>query len=186
MTKKTLLSLIFLAIFGVLSVWAFIISQNIMGNTKIAKEDSGIDEQVTLRELIIIETKDGKKFWEVYADSGRFDKGSEKAVLNNISANFYKEEEIVLSVKSPVAVYNSEKKQITLKGGAEGANNKDIYIKADQICWTGSQDKINAKGNVKIIRNDQVMTVSDESFFDTDFTNLKISGDSNTYVYSLR
>ncbi len=186
MTKRTIFSLIFLVIFGVLSIWAFVMSQSIMGNTKISRKESNVEEQITLRELIIIETKDGKKFWEVYADSGRFDKENEKAVLSNIAANFYKDDEIILSVTSPEAVYNSENKEIRLKGGAEGANNKDIYIKADEICWTGSKDRILARGNVKIIRNEQVMTVSDESSFDTDFTNLKISGDSNTYVYSFR
>ncbi len=185
MTKRTIFSLILLFIFGILSIWAFVMSRNIMGSTKIAQKDSGAQEQVTLRELIIIETKNGKKFWEVYADSGRLDKLTDKAVLNNISANFYKEGEVILSVASPVAVYSSEEKEIRLKGGAEGANNKDVYIKADEICWAGSKDRIQAKGNVKIIRNDQVMTVSDESSFDTDFTNLKISGDANTYVYSL-
>ena len=72
-----------------------------------------------------------------------------------------------------------------MKGGAEAATNKEIFIEADEICWTGSKDNINANGNVKIIRDNQVMTVSDKSSFDTDFTNLEISGDSNTYVYSL-
>jgi len=185
MTKKIIFSLVLLAIFGILSIWAFVISKNIMGDTQVSGKNTSSEEQITMQELIITETKEGKKFWEVYADTGRFDKETEKAVLNNISANFYKKEEVVLSVAAPVAEYDSEKKEIRLKGGAEGANNKDIYIKADEICWTGSKDEIRAKGNVKIIRNDQVMTVSDESSFDTDFTNLKISGDANTYVFSL-
>lgn len=172
-------------VFGILCIWAFAVSNSIMGESKITESESDEQEQIAIRELIITETKDGKKFWEVYADTGNFDKGNNEAVLNNISANFYKDEAVVLSVASPVAVYDSEKKEITLKGGAQGANNKNIYIKAEEIRWAGSKDEILAKGNVKIIRQDQVMTVSDKSLFDTDFTNLEISGDANTYVYCL-
>ena len=185
MTKRSIFSLIFLAIFGILSTWAFIVSKNIMGEINIADNSPQADEQVDLRELIITETKEGKKFWEIYADSGHYNNGTEKAVLKNISGNFYKEGNVVLSVASPVAVYDSEKKEIRLKGGAEALNDKDIYIEAEEICWAGAKDKINARGDVKIIRNKQVMTVSDESSFDTDFTNLKITGDANTYVFSL-
>lgn len=186
MSKKTIFSVIFLIIFGILSIWAFMISKNIMGNTKITEENSEIDEQITLQELIIIETKDGRKFWEIYADSGQFDKGTEKATLNNISGNFYRDGKVVLSVTSPTAIYDSDKKEIKLKGGAQGANNKNIYIKAEEIRWAGAKDEIHATGNVKIIRGDQVMTISDKSTFDTDFTSLKLSGEANTYVFSLQ
>ncbi|HSA06309.1 MAG TPA: LPS export ABC transporter periplasmic protein LptC [Candidatus Gastranaerophilales bacterium] len=185
MTKKTFFSVILLLVFGILTLWAFWISKSIMGVNNIVNNEPEIDEKVTLKELVITETKDGKKFWEVYADSGDYLKQNNQATLHNITGNFYKDDEIVLSVASPLAVYNNEKKEIKLKGGVEAANNSGIYIKADEICWIGTTDEIKAKGNVKIIREDQVMTESEESTFNTDFTNLKISGNSNTYVFSL-
>ena len=184
MTKKTTFSLILLAVFSILSICAFIVSKNIMKDINVSGHNSKSDEQVGLKELIITETRDGQKFWEVYADSGHYNNGTNVAVLNNITGNFYKEGKVVLSVASPIAVYDSDKKEITLKGGARAANDKDIYISADEICWAGANDEIKARGNVKIIRDNQVMTISNESSFDTGFTNLKISGDANTYVFS--
>ncbi len=184
MTKKTIFSLILLAVFGILSIFAFIVSKNIMKDINMSAHNPTSDEQITLKELIITETKEGQKFWEVYADSGYYNNGTDIAVLKNITGNFYKDGKIILSVASPIAVYNRKKKEITLKGGARAANDKGIYIKAEEICWTGANDEIKARGNVKIIRNNQVMTVSDESSFDTGFTNLEISGNANTYVFS--
>lgn len=185
MTKKSIVCIILLAIFGILGIGAYIMSKNIMGDIKITGEDAAIGEEMTLKELVITETKDGQKFWEIYADSGYYNKETDTAILSNIAGNFYKEKDVVLSVTSPTAVYNSDKKQITLQNGAKAATNKNIYIEAEEICWTGSKDLIKASGNVRIIRDNQVMTISDKSAFDTDFTNLEISGDSNTYVFSL-
>ncbi|NLF83590.1 MAG: hypothetical protein GX568_06370, partial [Candidatus Gastranaerophilales bacterium] len=68
----------------------------------------------------------------------------------------------------------------------EAMNDKNVYLKADEVSWKGAKNNIVASGNVKIIRENQVMTVSDKSVFNTDFSNLEISGNSNTYVFSLK
>lgn len=185
MTKKTIFSISLLLFFLILGIWAYVMSKNLMGDVEITGKEAKIGEEMTLQELIITETKEGEKFWEIYADSGYYHKGTDTAILSDITGNFYKEGNIIMSIASPKATYNSDKKQITLQNGAKAATNKDIYIEADEICWTGSKDLIKATGNVKIIRDKQVMTVSDKSAFDTDFTNLEISGDSNTYVFFL-
>ncbi|OGI03366.1 MAG: LPS export ABC transporter periplasmic protein LptC [Candidatus Melainabacteria bacterium GWF2_37_15] len=183
MTKKSIFSLLILVILGTLSIWAFLFSKSLMGNVHISEEESVGDEQVAIKELVITETKNGQKFWEVYAETGHYDNGNNIAVLKNIAGNFYKDDGVVLSVQSPEATFNKDNKEIKLQGGAQAANNKGVYIRADEICWTGSKDEVTAKGNVKIIKEDGLMTVSDESSFDTDFTNLKLSGNVNSYVF---
>ncbi len=173
-----------LAVLGILSIWAFIFSKNLMGDIKISEGEALGDEQVAIKELVITETKHGEKFWEVYADSGRYNNGNNIAVLQNITGNFYRNKRVVLSVISPKAEYNNNTKQVKLYGGAEAANNTDVYLNADEIIWTGSKNEITARGNVKIIKEkDGIMTISHESSFDTDFTNIKLSGDASTYVY---
>lgn len=184
MTKKSLISLIVIIGMILLSLWAFIFSKNMMGDITVSGDESMGDEQITIKELVITETKEGKKFWEVYADSGRYNNGNDIAILNNITGNFYRDDEVVMSVLSPKAQFNNETKEIKLYGGAHAANDKDVYINADEILWAGSKDEITARGNVKIIKQeDGIMTVSDESKFDTDFTSMELSGDASTYVY---
>lgn len=184
MNKKTFFSLLILFTLGALSVGAFITSKNIMGNDTTVQPENQGDEQVSLKELVITETKDGKKFWEIYADSGNYNNGNNIAILQNIISNFYLEDKVVLSVSSPKAEYNYNTKAVKLFGGAKAANDKNVYITADQITWAGSKNKISALGNVKIIKQDDgLMTVSQKASFDTDFSGLELSGDANTYVY---
>jgi len=184
MSKKTFFSLLVLAVMGVLSIWAFVMSKSMMGEVIITENENLGDEQVSITELVITETKEGQKFWEVYAESGYYNNGNNIALLENIKGNFYSDGSVVMSVASPKAEYNNDTKEIKLFGGAQAANNKDVYIDADEICWTGSKDEITAAGNVKIVNeNEGLMTISDESSFDTDFTNIKLSGDASTYVY---
>lgn len=187
MNKRAIFSIIFLVAVIILSLWAFIMSGNILKKTEVAeKNDSGISEEITLRELVITETREGKKFWEVYADSGRYDNGSNVAILKNITGNFYDGDKVILSLSSPTATYDNNTKEIKLQGGVEAMNDKNVYLRADEVSWKGAKNNIVASGNVKIIRENQVMTVSDKSVFNTDFSNLEISGNSNTYVFSLK
>lgn len=185
MRKRSIFSIVALGVLLILSVFAFIMSKSMLKDADIVEQDTVGDERVTIKELIITETKDGKKFWELYAESGRYDNGTNLANLTNIKGNFYSEEgKVVLSVMSPKATFDNIKKEIKLHGGAEAANNREVYIKADEIRWTGAKDRIKAKGNVKIIKEGELMTVSDESSFNTDFSDLKLSGNTNAYVFS--
>lgn len=184
MTKKTLISLIVIIIMILLSIWAFVFSKTMMGDVELNHDENMGDEQITIKELVITETKEGKKFWEVYADYGKYNNGNDVAVLNNITGNFYKDDEVVMSVMSPKALFNNLTKEVTLFGGAQAANNKNVYIQANEILWAGAKNEVTARGNVKIFKQeDGIMTESDESTFDTDFTNMELSGDANTYVY---
>lgn len=186
MSKKTLISIIILAVLTLLSLWVFFsdspekvdLPENNSSETQKVE-----DEKVKIKDLIIIETKEGKKIWEVYATAGNYEKSMERIILDDIKGNFYKDNKVVLSVEAPLAVYNSAKKEIILKNGARAANNKNVLVTAKEICWAGTTDLITATGNVKITQDDKMMTTSDKSIFNSDFTNLKIIGNSNSYVY---
>ncbi len=187
MSKKTLTSIIILGVLTILSIWVFFSdsSEKINVNTDKASSEKQTTEKenVTVSDLIITETNLGKKFWEVVAESGDYDKGTSKAILKNIKGNFYKNDIVVLSVEAPLAIYDSEKKEVILKNGAKAANNKNVLITAREIRWAGTTDTITATGNVKITQEDKLLTTSDKSVFNSDFTNLKLSGNSSSYVY---
>ena len=190
MSKKTLISIIILSVLTILSIWVFFSDSG--GKVKLNTETNSQsknsaknanNEKVKVLDLIITETNEGKKFWEVIASSGNYDKDVDKVTLKNIKGNFYKDNIVVLSVEAPLAYYNSSKKEVILKDGARAANNKNVLITAKEIRWTGTKDLITATGNVRIIKDDKMLTTSDKSIFNSDFTNLKLSGNSNSYVY---
>lgn len=186
MSKKTLISIIILCVLTILSVWVFFSDsgENVKLNTeKSSSVKKTEEEKVKVSDLIITETNEGKKFWEVVAASGNYDKGVDIITLKNIKGNFYKNNTVVLSVEAPLAIYNSVKKEVVLKNGARAANNKNVLITAGEICWAGKTDTITATGNVKIVQDDKMLTTSDKSVFNSSFTRMKLSGNSNSYVY---
>ncbi len=91
-----------------------------------------------------------------------------------------------MSFESPIGTYKEKTKEITLSGGSKIATKDDIFVSAEEISWVGSKDKIVAHGNVKIIKSNELVTISDASEFDTGFTNLKITGNSKTMLYEIK
>lgn len=189
MSKKTIISIIILVFLSVLSVWVFFtdstgkIKLNTDTPSSSASKDDKDNEKVKVSDLIITETNEGKKIWEVIAVSGNYEKSMEKIVLKNVKGNFYKDSTVVLSIEAPVAIYDSVNKEVILKNGARALNNKNVLITANEICWAGSKDIITATGNVKITQDNKLMTKSNKSVFNTSFTYLKLSGNSDSYVY---
>lgn len=184
MSNKFIATLILLIALTALSIWVFFDTPQVEYNTEINSSNNNNSEKVNITDLIITETKNGKKFWEVYAEYGNYKNDRNIAVLSNITGNFYEDEIVVLSVKAPTALYDSNLREFILQNGAHAANNKNIVISAEEIRWIGTEDKIVAKGNVKIIKDAELLTTSDGSSFNTNFSNLKLTGNANTYVYS--
>lgn len=168
----------------ILGIWAFITASNITRDVKLASNELDAEaDKAKIEELIITETRDGEKFWEVYANSGQYDGNKKGARLTEVKGNFYKEGKVVLSFDAPEALYIEQNKEIKLTGGSRAATNEAIYITADEISWTGNKDEITATGNVKILKSKDFLIKSDKSTFNTDFTNLKVMGNSQTNVY---
>lgn len=185
MSKKTITSIILIIMLALLSLWAFNSSSKIMNKFKKANiEKSTVkNEDVNAEELVITETRDGQKYWEIYANSGHYDQAKNKALLNNIKGNFYKNNKVILSFEAPSAIYSQKNKEIVLTGGAKAATNNDIYISAHELKWTGNDQEIFASGNVKIRKAQNILTLSDKSVFTTDLSQLKLIGNSQTKLY---
>ncbi|OGI04342.1 MAG: hypothetical protein A2287_05075 [Candidatus Melainabacteria bacterium RIFOXYA12_FULL_32_12] len=184
MSKKSVILTTVIGILSILGFLAFNISSNITRDINLLSDESNNDsKRANIEELVITETREGQKFWEVYATSGQYSDNKNMAVLTNIKGNFYKEGKVVLSFDAPVATYISRNKEIRLSGGSRAATNNDILITSKELTWTGGKDEILAKGNVKIKKSDELIITSDKSSFNTDFTYLKLMGNSETNVY---
>ena len=83
-----------IAALGVVLVmcWAFMSAIVITGNYSRAQLKGSADEQkVDATGIIITETKDGDKYFEIYGETGHYSNDHSIATLNNVIGNFYKE-----------------------------------------------------------------------------------------------
>ena len=187
MSKK---KIVYIAIFAVITIsclWAFVASSVITRNFK--KElfnEANLKERANIKELIVIETRDGKKYWELYAQKGYYSGSAKVASLEDIIGNFYRDDEVTLSFKAKEAEFDEETKQINLTKEAIIIYKDGTYIKADDFEWTGKENDIVAKGNIKIEKPGAAITYGDKAVLSNEMTNFEISGNTKTELYGGR
>ncbi len=188
MSKKLILSIAMIIVLLVSSVWAFILSKRMTAGLKFDFDVLNLNEQnsekVNIKNLLITETKEYQKYWEVFATAGNFDSLQSNAKLKEINGNFYKNNKVILSFKAPKAIYNRKSREVTLIGGVQAATDNNVYITADKMTWIGDKKEIEAEGNVFVNQNDTFITNSDNAIFDVAFTRFRVYGQAQTRVFN--
>lgn len=141
-------------------------------------------QKVDVSNLVLTETKNAKKYWELYAKKGSYEGGREVITLEGIIGNFYDEnEKVILSFEASEGTYTEEEKVIILSGDVLAVAKDGSSILADRVIWKGKDEDIEAIGNVQINRNNELITKSDKAVFNADLTYFKIMGNSETRLY---
>lgn len=182
--KKLYLSIFFLAVLVVCIfsfAWSWWVTRGIRENTEKALNQG---QTAAVKNLVITETKDGKKYWELYAKGGDYSSTEGLVILDEIIGNFYdKNEEVVLSFRSPKGVYVESEKTIKLEGDTLLVAKDGSSISANEFIWKGQDEDITAEGSVIINRNNELVTVGDKAVFNSKLTYFKIMGKSSTKIY---
>lgn len=182
--KKKLYITIFSLIIFVL-IWAFISAAFI---TKSFKKDLAENKlnnkKILVEDLLLTETKNGKKYWEIYADGGYYEDNEKIAYIINSVGNFYDEnEEVIASFKSPQGIINSETGEIKLFNRSELMYKDFTSIIADEFNYQGEDKPILAKGKV-IIKNPQKFKITADNAYLTDnMTKISVKGKVITKIY---
>ncbi len=182
--KKKVYTIVFVSIFAICSfgfVWSWFVTRNIGKETNQALKQS---QRVDVSNLVLTETRNAKKYWELYAKKGSYEGGREVVILSDIIGNFYdKDEQVILSFEASEGTYTEEEKVIILSGNVLAVAKDGSSILADRVIWKGQDEDIEAIGNVQINRNNELITRSDKAVFNADLTYFKIIGNSETRLY---
>lgn len=181
--KKRMYILIMLAVVGILA-WAFITAGVITHDFNRQQVATGKDEQeAVVHGIILTETKNDKKYWEIYGETGKWDSSNGVAQLNKVIGNFYKDNEVSMSLKSSKGTYNSKIGDITLYQDTFIALKGGITLKADRLHWINSNSPIVAEGHIKIQKDNQLLSTADKIVISPDYDSFKISGHTVSKVY---
>ena len=185
MNKKRVFKIVGLIVL-ILILWGFIWSLFITKTVKKNKDDKSMKNQhAIVKNIIVTETHEEKKYWEFYAKSGEYDSEDTQVQLNEIIGNFYdKNEEVAVSFQSDKGNYDEKSKKVTLNGNNlfVGKNGAQLY--ADQLIWQGSDKDILANGNVQYIQDDKIVTKADKAIFNSQLTNFRVIGKAKTKIYA--
>ena len=175
----------FIAIVGVLA-WAFIFAGVITHNFNRSQLQTDQDRQEALiNGIILTETKDEKKYWEIYGETGNYDSKNGVAMLNNVVGNFYDDNnEVSMSFESSKGTYNEKKEQIILYDDTFIVLKDLTTLRANKLVWSGKDIPIVAQGNVRITRKSDLLSTAKKVEISPDYEKFKIIGNTVSKVYS--
>lgn len=174
------------AVLGVVFVmsWAFISAGVITGDFNRSQLKGAVQGQkVDAIGIIITETKDSKKYFEIYGETGSYSNESSMAILHNVVGNFYKDGEVAMSFQSSKGTYNEKTKEITLYENTYIVLKDDTSLEADKLVWSGSDNDTVAEGNVKIKKSNEMYALADKCIICAGYEKFKIIGKTQTKIY---
>ena len=171
-------------IVGVL-VWAFISAGVITHNFNRSQLQTNQDRQEALMQgIILTETKDEKKYWEIYGETGNYDSKNGVAMLNNVIGNFYDDKnEVSMSFESSRGTYNEKKGQIILYDDTFIVLKDFTTLRANRLEWSGTDKPVIAEGNIRITRDKDFLATAKKVEISPDYDNFKIIGNAVSKIY---
>lgn len=183
MQKRTKFSIIFITTFFILIIIAFICANKWTKDFQKVLLEQGSVDHATVKDVVITETKDSIKDWEVYSAIAEYDNNKVTATMHDIVGNYYKNGEVVMSFTAPKGTYNSETKKIELLEAVKVVGKGNIKLTADKLSWVTTEDKVYAEGNVIVNKNDEIIAISDKGSVTKDFKEIEIMDNAELRVY---
>lgn len=169
-----------------LLAWAFISAGVITHNFNRSQLQTDQDRQeASIDGIILTETKDEKKYWEIYGETGNYDSKNGVAMLNNVIGNFYDDEnQVSMSFESSKGTYNEKKEQIILYEDTFIVLKDLTTLRANRLVWSGKDIPTVAEGNVRITRKNELLATADKVEISPNYEKFKIVGNAVSRVYS--
>ena len=184
LSKKRKAYIIGFAGLSVVLLWAFISAGIITHDFNRSQLSLDKDRQeATVNGIVLTETKDRTKYWEMYGETGQYDSNNEVAMMDNVIGNFYKDNEVSMSFQSSKGTYNASKKTIVLYQDTFIVLKDYTTLKADRLRYAGNGVPITAHGNVRITRGNEFLALAEEVEISPDFESFKIIGKTTSKIY---
>ena len=136
-------------------IWSFSVTRIVKKNSK---NNNLKNQHAIVKNIIVTETQNEKKYWEFYAKSGEYNSEHNSIRLNDLIGNFYdKNEVVVVSFKSNKGTYDEKSKKVILNGENLFVGKDGSQLYADELIWQGQDADILANGNVQFIQDNKII-----------------------------
>ncbi len=182
--KKSILYIIVFAIIAFACLWAFI-SASVITNSfknKIINQTYQ-NKEANIESLLVTETKDGTKLWELFAETGMYTDSNNIVLLEGIIGNFYDDNIVKASFKADKGTYNTSKKEIILYDNVILVYKDGTNISAQRIRYEGKNTDIVAEGGVRIEKPGEAVLIGNKAILDGNYKDFHIEGRTQTQFY---
>ena len=182
--KKNIAYVSLLSVVVIACLWAFIAAGIITKNFK----EKIIDEtynnkEANIESLLVTETKDGKKLWELYADQGTYTDSDKVVLLEHLLGNFYEGDKVKASFKADAGTYNSVTKQIILFNNVVMVYEDGTNISTERLIYSGKDSDIIAEGQIRIEKPKEAIVYGNKAVLSSDYKDFHIEGRTETHFY---
>ncbi len=166
---------------GFINAWIMTGGLTLSDLTQEQKENA---EKLWVENILLTETKGGKKYWEIFGKSGQYVDNKNRIILNDVIGNFYDENGgVILSFAGDKGEYETMTKRVILTKNAKLATKDYTQMNSDKMTWEGNDNIIHAEGHVKAIRGDEAIITCDRTVFSTSFNYFRVYGHTITKLY---
>lgn len=176
--------LIAISLFVFVMAWAFISAGVITSNFNRSQIKGNQDEQkVDAIGVIITETKEGKKYFEIYGETGHYSNDHSIATLYNVIGNFYSNGEVAMSFQSSKGTYDENTGVITLYENTYIVLKDGVSLKTNKLVWSGSDKETTVEGNVIIKKENDMISTAERGVIGPNYKHFKIIGKTKTQIF---
>jgi LPS export ABC transporter protein LptC len=140
-----------------------------------AKSDPAAN--ITFNGSSIVERKDGKKLWELSAESVQVDPNSKKVSLNNLKGILYREDGGRIDLVAREGLYDTASKEIFLEGEVKAVSSDGAVFTAAKARWATTERHMYGSGGITLTREDTVIT-GDKIDSDANMEKVKVQGNA--------
>lgn len=168
----------------ILCAWAFVSAGVLTKSFKTKIEEQTYkNKEANIESLLVTETDDGKKQFEMYAETGRYSDNDHVVFLTDLVGNFYEEDRVKASFKSDQGTYNTITKKIVLKQNVLIVYEDGTNVAADLLEYNGKNEDIIATGNVRIEKPNEAVIMGAKAILEGDYSDFHIQGKTETHFY---
>lgn len=144
---------------------------------------TGID--ISIKNLRLIEEKDGTKQWELNADTAEVINSKGITQLKKIQMNLFQKNGDKLSVSADNGIVENNNKNIELKGNIEVSNNEGYTLKTENLKWLSEQKIIQFDDEIEI-RGQDLNVTGKRMTVDVENNIVKIYGGVRVLYYGMK
>lgn len=123
----------------------------------------------------IIEEHDGKRSWELSAETIEIDPKTQNTVLKNITGIFYRDDGSKITVTAPQGSIEGKTRDIVLDNQVKAVAEDGATFMAPTVRFNNAEKRYYGSGGVRVTRENTVLT-GDQLESDANMEKIKVSG----------
>jgi LPS export ABC transporter protein LptC len=123
----------------------------------------------------LVEEQDGKRLWELNAETIEVDPNTKKATLKNMKGIFYRDNGGQITITAPQAFIDTQTKEILMVGEVHAVSSDGATFTAREARWFETDRHFLGTGGIKLTRDDTLIT-GDQIESDANMEKIKVQG----------